>query len=76
MPRADGATLNCVIRTGLKVKKKSTLYGFGGAGFVTEGTVSAKALRQEWVFGVWLEGREGSMKGDEVGEASPLWAGV
>ena len=51
MPIADGATLNCVIRTGLKVQKESTLQGFGGTEVAPEETVGAKALgRNEcWV---------------------------
>ena len=46
MPVTDGATLNCVIRTGLKVQKESTLQGFGGTEAATEETISAKAPRQ------------------------------
>lgn len=47
MPTADGSTLNCVIRTGLKVKRESVLQGFGGTDFETGGIAHAKALRQE-----------------------------
>lgn len=69
MPRADRSTLNCVIRTGLKVKAESALQEFGGTGFETEeGIACAKALRQEWVLGVWWARRKGRGEGSEVGD--------
>lgn len=43
-----------MIRTGLKVKKESSLQGFGGMEFEVEGVASAKALRALGVCG-WRE---------------------